>query len=240
MTVTDANGQTYRVPRSALQSAGAQARNTAGQRRRHHRPGPARTTGPDAALPADGPQATLPGDVEARAIIKSLGPQWRMMYDYAGRLRGAVRQRDIRPDRPGRRPQGRLGAVLLERVQLRGPQGRHRASRRHHPPLGPADCRPGGQARRALTVAGAAEATPETVTLAGVRTAVALLARHRAPEVPREDVLEGHDPGDILAAMESIAGGLLAGAWPDDGGAGVLERVGLAVARQGTEWASGE
>ena len=72
--------------------------------------------------------------------------------------------------------------------------------------------------------------TPETVTLAGVRAAVALLTRHRAPEVPRQDVLEGHDPGDVLAGMEAIAGGLLAGVWPDDEGAEVLERVGLAAA----------
>jgi hypothetical protein len=60
-----------------------------------------RTTGPASALPGDGPQQALPGDVEARAIIKSFGPQWRMMYDSAGRLRGAVRQPDVRPARPG-------------------------------------------------------------------------------------------------------------------------------------------
>ena len=97
VTVTDTNGRTYQVPRSALQSVGAQvnAGGTTGL-------GQPRTTGPDAALPADGPQAALPGDVEGRTIIKSLGPQWRAMYDSAGRLRGAVRQGDIRPDRPGR------------------------------------------------------------------------------------------------------------------------------------------
>jgi hypothetical protein len=76
----------------------------------------------------------------------------------------------------------------------------------------------------------ATEPPPETVTLAGLRTAVALLARHRAPEVPREDVLGERDPADVLAAMESIAGGLLAGAWPVDGGAEVLGRIGLAAA----------
>jgi hypothetical protein len=79
-------------------------------------------------------------------------------------------------------------------------------------------------------MARAAGASPESVTLAGLRTAVALLARHRAPEVRRQDVLGGHDPADVLGAMESIAGGLLAGAWPGDGGAEVLERIGLAAA----------
>ncbi|HZR53629.1 MAG TPA: hypothetical protein VFB06_29495 [Streptosporangiaceae bacterium] len=60
-----------------------------------------RRTGPAAALPGEGPQAARPGDVEARTIIKSLGPQWRCLYDSAGRLRGAVQQQDIRPARPG-------------------------------------------------------------------------------------------------------------------------------------------
>jgi hypothetical protein len=77
---------------------------------------------------------------------------------------------------------------------------------------------------------GAAEASPETVTLAGLRTAVALLARHHAPDVPRGTVLGDHDPADVLGAMESIAGSLLAGTWPCDGGAVVLERIGLAAA----------
>jgi len=75
-----------------------------------------------------------------------------------------------------------------------------------------------------------AEAPPEAVTLAGVQAAVALLARHRAPEVPRNDVLGGHDLSDVLAAMESIASGLLAGVRAGDEGADVLERIGLAVA----------
>jgi hypothetical protein len=73
--------------------------------------------------------------------------------------------------------------------------------------------------------------TPETVTLAGVRTAVALLARQQpAPGVPRGDVLDGQDQGEALAAMEAIAVGLLAGVWPRDKGATALELVGLAVA----------
>lgn len=77
----------------------------------------------------------------------------------------------------------------------------------------------------------AAEAPQETIPLAAMQAAVALLARHRAPEVPRNDVLGDHDPADVLAGMESIAGGLLAGVWPGDEGEDVLERIGLAVAR---------
>lgn len=73
--------------------------------------------------------------------------------------------------------------------------------------------------------------TPETVTLAGVRTAVALLTRQQlAPEAPRGDVLGGQDPAEALAAMEAITTGLLAGVWPRDKGAAVLRRIGLAVA----------
>ena len=73
--------------------------------------------------------------------------------------------------------------------------------------------------------------TAETVTLAGVRTAVALLTRQQlAPDAPRGDVLDGQDPAEALAAMEAITTGLLAGIWPSDKGAAVLELVGLAVA----------
>ena len=57
----------------------------------------------------------------------------------------------------------------------------------------------------------------ETVTLAGVRTAVALLIRQQlAPDAPRGDVLGGQDPAEALAAMEAITTGLLAGVWPGD------------------------
>jgi len=38
------------------------------------------------------------------------------------------------------------------------------------------------------------------------------------------------DPAGALAAMEAITTGLLAGVWPRDKGAAVLERIGLAVA----------
>jgi hypothetical protein len=44
-------------------------------------------------------------------------------------------------------------------------------------------------------------------------------------------VLGGSDPAEVLAAMEAIAGGVLAGVCPGDRGAGVLERIGLALAR---------
>ena len=102
VTVTDEAGRTYQVSRRVLASPEEQARNTgpvyAGGTTGMGQP---RRTGPAAALPADGPQAALPGDAEARAIIKSLGPQWRMTYDGAGRLRGAVFQPDIRPAKPG-------------------------------------------------------------------------------------------------------------------------------------------
>jgi hypothetical protein len=81
-----------------------------------------------------------------------------------------------------------------------------------------------------LTAPRATEPPEGTVTLAGVRTAVALLARRGAPEVPRGDVLGGQDPADVLAAMECLAGALLEGVWPDDRGADVLARIGLAVA----------
>lgn len=82
-------------------------------------------------------------------------------------------------------------------------------------------------------------AAEETVTLTGLRTAVALLARYGAPEVPRADVLAGHDPADILAAMESIASGLLAGTLPGGAGAEVLAGIGLAAASIEAALASG-
>lgn len=67
-------------------------------------------------------------------------------------------------------------------------------------------------------------------TLTGLQTAVALLARARALEVPRAEVLGDCDPANVLVAMEAIAGGVLAGAWPHDDGAGVLTAIGLAAA----------
>jgi hypothetical protein len=76
--------------------------------------------------------------------------------------------------------------------------------------------------------------TAETVTLAGVRTAVALLTRQQlAPDAPRGDVLDGQDPAEVLAAMEAITTGLLEGIWPADHGADLLARLGIEIARLG-------
>jgi hypothetical protein len=54
-----------------------------------------RRTGPAASLPADGPQAALPGDVAERAVIKALGPEWTEFRDWTGALAGAVRRSSI-------------------------------------------------------------------------------------------------------------------------------------------------
>jgi hypothetical protein len=71
---------------------GEQARNA----------GPVRaggTTGMGQPRQGGGDQRVLPGDVADRAVIKAaikaLGPNYRCVYDYAGSLVGAVRQRDI-------------------------------------------------------------------------------------------------------------------------------------------------
>jgi hypothetical protein len=67
-----------------------------------------------------------------------------------------------------------------------------------------------------------------------MRTAVALASRSvLAPEVPRDQVLGGEDPALILAGMEALLAVLLRDAHPDDGGAGVLGRLGLAFAAMG-------
>ena len=63
------------------------------------------------------------------------------------------------------------------------------------------------------------------------QTAVALLARVCAAEVPHAGVLGDRDPADVLVAVEAIAGGALAGAWPGDQGAGVLAKTGFHAAR---------
>lgn len=63
------------------------------------------------------------------------------------------------------------------------------------------------------------------------RTAVALLVcRQLAPEVPREDVLGDVPPGDVLEALEAIAGVMLSGFCRDDDGAAFLDGLGVAVA----------
>lgn len=75
--------------------------------------------------------------------------------------------------------------------------------------------------------------TPGTdaVSATAVATAVALVTRQAlAPDIPRQDVLGGSDPAGVLAAMETVTAGLLAGVWPGDKGANALARIGLAVA----------
>ncbi len=79
----------------------------------------------------------------------------------------------------------------------------------------------------------------DVIPLAAAQTAVALLARHRAPDVPRGDVLDGQDPADVLAAMEAIAGGLVAGVCPAGRGAHMLRQIGLAFAGMGGGSANG-
>lgn len=71
----------------------------------------------------------------------------------------------------------------------------------------------------------------ELVTFASASTAVALVSRLvLAPDVSREDVLGDSDPAEVLAAMEVVAAGVLAGLQPRDKGAAVLGRVGLGLA----------
>jgi hypothetical protein len=101
VTLYDAAGRPYQVSRSAIQSPEQQARNTgpvnAGGTTGMGQP---RKTGPAAALPADGPQAKLPGDPD-RAVIKALNPGWTAVHDYTGRLVGAVKSELVVHPRPG-------------------------------------------------------------------------------------------------------------------------------------------
>lgn len=57
--------------------------------------GQSRQAGPAAALPADGPQRALPGDMADRQVVKALGPQWTGVHDWTGALVGAVRRSDV-------------------------------------------------------------------------------------------------------------------------------------------------
>lgn len=66
---------------------------------------------------------------------------------------------------------------------------------------------------------------------AAAGTAIALVSRLvLTPDVPRADVLGDSDPGEVLAALELITAGVLAGLQPGDKGAGVLGRIGLGLA----------
>ncbi len=67
------------------------------------------------------------------------------------------------------------------------------------------------------------------VSWAAVSTATALLARLQVcPDVSRDALLEGDDPGEVLAAMEVITAALT-GAMFDDRGARFLELLGEAA-----------
>lgn len=56
--------------------------------------GQPRVTGPDSALPGDGPQQAAPGDLD-RMVIKALRPGWTAVYDYTARLVGAVKTSNV-------------------------------------------------------------------------------------------------------------------------------------------------
>jgi hypothetical protein len=76
-------------------NAAAQARNTDPVRAGGTTGmGTPRKTGPAASLPGDGPQAKLPGDSD-RAVIKALNPGWTAVYDWTGRLAGAVKTSNV-------------------------------------------------------------------------------------------------------------------------------------------------
>jgi hypothetical protein len=52
-----------------------------------------RQTGPAAALPADGPQQQLPGDVPGRTVVKGAG--WTDVHDAKGNVVGIVKSADV-------------------------------------------------------------------------------------------------------------------------------------------------
>lgn len=96
MVLYDAAGHPYSVPRSAVQSAEAQARSrgpvSAGGTTGMGQP---RTTGPAAALPGDGPQERRPGGVADRTVVKAGAAGWVDVHDWTGRLVGIVKQSNI-------------------------------------------------------------------------------------------------------------------------------------------------
>jgi hypothetical protein len=74
---------------------------------------------------------------------------------------------------------------------------------------------------------------PDTGT-ANYSAAVALLTRQQlALDVPRSNLTEGIPADDVLQAMEENTSGVLAGVWPADRGAGLLEQLGLYFAGTG-------
>jgi hypothetical protein len=73
--------------------------------------------------------------------------------------------------------------------------------------------------------------TSRTSAQAALAAAVALTARLALDvDVPREAVLGDKDPGAVLVVLEVVTAHLLKMGWPEDGGAEVLSRVGLALA----------
>jgi hypothetical protein len=93
VTLYDVGGRAYRVSRSAIQSPAQQARDT----------GPVNaggTTGMGQTRKT-GPAGALPGDTD-RAVVKSLNRGWTAVYDYTGRLAGAVKTSNVvAPPRAG-------------------------------------------------------------------------------------------------------------------------------------------
>jgi len=72
------------------------------------------------------------------------------------------------------------------------------------------------------------------LTAAAVTCAVALVTRQALEvDVPREDLLGDVEADEALRAMEAVTAGVLSGVWPRDNGAGVLERIGVAIAELG-------
>jgi hypothetical protein len=122
VTLYDSAGRPYQVPRSALQSADVQARNTgpvnAGGTTGMGMP---RTTGPAAALPGDGPQQRLPGDVPGRQVVKAsaLGLPCRTLGEAArerrlARIAKATGQDLSVPHVYARNPYAAAGACVCE------------------------------------------------------------------------------------------------------------------------------
>jgi len=99
VTLYDSAGRAYQVDRSAVQPADAQARSTgpvrAGGTTGMGKP---RVTGPGAALPGDGPQRAMPGDMAGRTVVKAAG--WTDVHDWTGSLVGVVKQADLVRTRP--------------------------------------------------------------------------------------------------------------------------------------------
>ena len=90
---------------------------------------------------------------------------------------------------------------------------------------------PAGPRSRRRRYRAAPPAAPRTSAPAALAAAVALTARlAHGIDVPREAILGDEDPAGVLVVLEVVTAHLLRMGWPEDGGAGVLSRVGLALA----------